>query len=504
MKIIFGYTGFVGSNLCRYLKFDKFYNSKNFNDAIGVECDELYFCGMPAEKWKSNKFPDNDNKILNDIINVLSTIKTNKFILISTIDVYENICSKFNEDYEPDFFINHTYGKNRYLLELFVRRNFINYYIFRLPALIGLGLKKNIIYDLMNNNNISNISIKSSFQWYFLDWLYYDIIENIKLERRIVNLIPEPLETIQIVSLFEYDLSNFKDNIIEYNLKTKYNEKGYIKTKYDSLNAIKSFINFERLNRKNLRVSNICCNEIKLEQLIAILKCFRINEIQIAPTKITNGLWDMTIFDKLNLEGIKLSSLQSITYGLTYNIFDEDTNKLLIHLKILILNCYKYNIKGVVFGCPKTRQIPENGDISKFINFFRELGDLIKETGVIIYIEPNSKKYVNFLNHIEDTAEIVLTINHPNIKLMLDIGHLEQDELYLIEKYKDIIYNIDISIEGMLPLNRLTDENKYSNFIEYLKLINYNEKINLEMLTESVNELNDINESLFKFIRILN
>ena len=30
---IVGYTGFVGSNLLQFYKFDKLYNSKNFEDA---------------------------------------------------------------------------------------------------------------------------------------------------------------------------------------------------------------------------------------------------------------------------------------------------------------------------------------------------------------------------------------------------------------------------------------------------------------------------------------
>ena len=41
MKAIVGYTGFVGSNLLQFYAFDKFYNSKNFEEAIGKHFEEI-------------------------------------------------------------------------------------------------------------------------------------------------------------------------------------------------------------------------------------------------------------------------------------------------------------------------------------------------------------------------------------------------------------------------------------------------------------------------------
>jgi len=154
---IVGYTGFVGSNLLQFYKFDSFFNSKNFHEAKNMYFDELYFAGIPAVKWYANKFPEEDNTIINNIKSILKTVQVKKIILISTIDVYEYVDSKFDEDYDCDIFNNHTYGVNRYLFEDFVKKQFENYHIIRLPALFGKGLKKNIIYDLMNKNQIEKI-----------------------------------------------------------------------------------------------------------------------------------------------------------------------------------------------------------------------------------------------------------------------------------------------------------------------------------------------------------
>ena len=178
---IVGYSGFVGMNLLQFYKFDKFYNSKNFEKVINQHFDVLYFCGIPAVKWYANKYPEHDFNTIENIKNILKTITCDKFILVSTIDVYDitdtseidNII--LNEDYKCNFENNHTYGKNRFLFEKFILDTFKNCHIIRLPALFGKGLKKNIIYDLINNNQIENIPYNSLFQWYNLDRLKDDI-----------------------------------------------------------------------------------------------------------------------------------------------------------------------------------------------------------------------------------------------------------------------------------------------------------------------------------------
>ena len=43
MNAIVGYSGFVGSNLLQFYKFDFLYNSKNFIDAENKTFDTLFF-----------------------------------------------------------------------------------------------------------------------------------------------------------------------------------------------------------------------------------------------------------------------------------------------------------------------------------------------------------------------------------------------------------------------------------------------------------------------------
>ena len=518
-RCIVGYTGFVGSNLLQFYKFDYFYNSKNFQDARGLFFDEIYFCGIPAVKWYANKYPEEDIIIIENIIDILKTIKTNKFIHISTIDVYKNVNSCNDETNEPDY-DNHIYGLNRFKFEQFIKLQYNNHHIIRLPALFGKGLKKNIIYDLLHNNELFNIPINSSFQWYDLNWLKQDIDIIIKHNIKLCNLFTEPIDTIRILNLFNYDINSF-DNIkkLSYNLKTKYGEyfnsniNGYIRDSNMVESSIRDYIKFYKLKKDNLVVSNICIKNMNQLQFACILKLYGITNVQIAPTTIIS--WDiinpqfnnidLSIFTNNNLS---VYSFQSITYTLNHmNIFNENSSNLLLHLKNVIDVASYNNVKILVFGCPRNRYILDTSldNETTFINFFKEVGSYCDNKNVTICIEPNSKKYnCNFLNTISEVGNIVNKINNNNIKMMVDLGNIimEDDNIEDIYMYQDIIYNIDIAQEKMINFTNMHSKNH--EFKNILKKINYNKKINLEMLLSSDNEIEELTLSLNNFINFYN
>lgn len=148
-RALIGYTGFVGSNLDRQIKFDYKFNSKNISDLVGLEIDELYCAGVSAVKWFANQNPQIDEEKIEELKNIIKQAKIKKFILISTIDIYDSF-GDVNESTIPNKDKQDTYGKNRYLLEEWVKQNYDDCLILRLPALFGKGLKKNFIYDLFN------------------------------------------------------------------------------------------------------------------------------------------------------------------------------------------------------------------------------------------------------------------------------------------------------------------------------------------------------------------
>lgn len=192
VKALIGFTGFVGSNLQRQRHFDATFNSSNISDIDGRGFSKIVCAGVAAVKWWANKNPEEDWQKISGLIDHLSTVEADVFTLISTVDVYGAPLG-VTEDDRPDERDLHAYGINRLRLEDFVAKRFPQHHIVRLPALFGSGLKKNAIYDLMNDNMVEVINPASSFQWYPVARLAddLDIIEASKV--RLVNTVTPPI-----------------------------------------------------------------------------------------------------------------------------------------------------------------------------------------------------------------------------------------------------------------------------------------------------------------------
>ena len=149
MNALVGYTGFVGSNLYEHGRFDALYNSKNITEAYGTNPDLLVYSGLRAEKYLANNDPSKDMELIKEAEENIRKIAPKKLVLISTVDVFKKPLG-VDEESPIDTDGLQAYGYNRYQLELWVRENYPDALIIRLPGLFGKNLKKNFIYDLIN------------------------------------------------------------------------------------------------------------------------------------------------------------------------------------------------------------------------------------------------------------------------------------------------------------------------------------------------------------------
>ena len=149
MTALVGYTGFVGSNIFANGKIDKAFNSKNIAEAFGLEPDLLIYAGLRAEKYLANSAPEKDMELILQAQENIKKIAPKRLVLISTIDVIKNPTLK-DENCEIETDGLQAYGLNRYRLECWVRENYPNALIIRLPGLYGINIKKNFIYDYIN------------------------------------------------------------------------------------------------------------------------------------------------------------------------------------------------------------------------------------------------------------------------------------------------------------------------------------------------------------------
>ena len=146
MDALVGYTGFVGSNLYEKGQFPHVYNSRNIEEAYGLEPDCLVYAGLRAEKYLANQAPEQDMETIRQAEENIAKINPKKLVLISTIDVLKKP-NLADEQTQVDTENLQAYGYHRYLLECWVREHYPDALIVRLPGLFGSHIKKNFIYD---------------------------------------------------------------------------------------------------------------------------------------------------------------------------------------------------------------------------------------------------------------------------------------------------------------------------------------------------------------------
>ena len=307
-KMLVGYTGFVGSNIYAKGDFDGIYNSKNIQEAYGKNPDLLIYSGLRAEKFLANNAPEKDLELIYGAEKNIEKINPKKLILISTIDVLKKPIN-VDEDVEIETIGLQAYGYNRYQLECWVRENYPDALIIRLPGLYGINLKKNFIYDYINiipsmlkEEKMNELLLKNSdlteyyklgdngfykltdinenqkkelrnilksiqftalnftdsrnvYQFYPLERLWNDI--KICLENNIKLWHPatEPISASELYAALTGETfeNEILDKSLKYNFKTKYfkefnGNNGYIMSKKEILEDIKKFI------KKNMKL----------------------------------------------------------------------------------------------------------------------------------------------------------------------------------------------------------------------------------------------------------
>jgi len=209
---LIGYSGFVGSTLLKQTEFEGLYRSTNIAEIAGQAFDTVVCAGAPAQKWIANRDPAADRKKIEELIAHLKTVACKTFILISTVDVFKSAI-EVDEDTEIDEEGLHAYGFNRRLLEKFVEDYFPSHLIVRLPGLVGPGLRKNVIFDFLNDNNLQAIDSRGVFQFYPMVNLWHDIQVALRAGLKLVHLTAEAVSVADVAlqgfgKLFEQSQAN--------------------------------------------------------------------------------------------------------------------------------------------------------------------------------------------------------------------------------------------------------------------------------------------------------
>lgn len=194
---LIGYSGYVGSTLLKQAKFEALYRSTNICEIAGKAFNTVVCAGAPAQKWIANRDPDDDRLKINGLIGSLKTVRCKTFVLISTVDVFKSPVN-VDEDSPIDEANLQAYGLHRRLLEKFVQDHFPRHLIVRLPGLVGPGLRKNVIFDFLNGNNLNLIESRGVFQFYPMVNLWSDIRAALDAALSLVHLTSAPISVAEV------------------------------------------------------------------------------------------------------------------------------------------------------------------------------------------------------------------------------------------------------------------------------------------------------------------
>jgi D-psicose/D-tagatose/L-ribulose 3-epimerase len=217
-----------------------------------------------------------------------------------------------------------------------------------------------------------------------------------------------------------------------------------------------------------LAISNIAWDISEDLSVAQLLGKFGIDAIDVAPSKyfpVPTNTKDESI---LNVKrwwsnhGIEITGMQALLFGTTgLNLFGGKKSQQLM-LDYLRAICHIGAVLGatrLVFGSPKNRDrigLSDYQALDQSVNFFQRLGDVAKEYGVIICLEPNPKRYnANFMTNSSETADIVNAAGHDAIRMQFDTGALMingESPKSVLERSALLIGHIHASEPDLVPL----------------------------------------------------
>lgn len=217
-----------------------------------------------------------------------------------------------------------------------------------------------------------------------------------------------------------------------------------------------------------LAISNIAWDVQEDLAVAKLMGMFAVDAIDVAPGKYFPDPTSAKDADIANVRqwwadhGIEITGMQALLFGTSgLNVFGDTKSKeaMLKHLRAVCRIGAGLGATRLVFGSPKNRDRSGLSDaqaLEQAVGFFRRLGDVAKEYGVFVCLEPNPTRYgANFMTTSEETAQVVSAIGHGSIRMQFDTGALtingESSEAVL-ECSARLIGHVHASEPDLMPL----------------------------------------------------
>ncbi len=163
--------------------------------------------------------------------------------------------------------------------------------------------------------------------------------------------------------------------------------------------------------------------------------------LELAPYTLAKRVVDLTAADRRRIRedvegaGLKVAALHWLlarTEGLQLNDPDPAVReRTASYLLELIDFCADVGGDVLVFGSPQQRNIPEGYPPERAwdnsVAIMRRCGEWALARGVVFCIEPLRPEETNFVNSVDQAAELVQRVDHPGFRMMVDVKAMSAD-----------------------------------------------------------------------------
>jgi sugar phosphate isomerase/epimerase len=108
---------------------------------------------------------------------------------------------------------------------------------------------------------------------------------------------------------------------------------------------------------------------------------------------------------------------------------DLDMQKVLAYADTAFRRAKQAGVKVIVFGSSGSRRLadgfPREEAEAQFVDVLKGMGPLAEAREVTVVVEPLRYQECNFLNTVRQGAAIVEKVNHPHVRLLADLYHMQ-------------------------------------------------------------------------------
>jgi sugar phosphate isomerase/epimerase len=154
--------------------------------------------------------------------------------------------------------------------------------------------------------------------------------------------------------------------------------------------------------------------------------------------------------------------------------------------------------KIVVFGSGRSRNVPVGFDRDRaeaqFIDSLHWSAEALQGSDTILVIEPLNRKESNLVNSIGEGVRFAKAVNRPEIRVLADIYHMDEENEPLSEVAAHIEWLSHIHLADTGRFNPGTGSYDYDTFFGYLKTANYSGMLSVECTVKNAEA--DMRQSL--------